>query len=171
MDHYIAFVRNERGSPFLWFSKMDGFEQLDWIGHDVFWVDNVGGPILSLLWGVCGLIEDKKKMDFIIAVALSILWFLPFLIVFALGLSWGANSIVDRLFSQNWENSFLLFPVWGSPVRCKNVLGKRAAWAWRIVMGESQCRELEIVSTDTWNSSSRKALISCVGWRLVVHMY
>ena len=47
----------------------------------------VGGPILSLLWGVCGLIEDKKKMDFIIAVALSILWFLPFLIVFALGLS------------------------------------------------------------------------------------
>ena len=29
MDHYIAFVRIERGSPFLWFSKMDGFEQLD----------------------------------------------------------------------------------------------------------------------------------------------
>ena len=47
----------------------------------------VGGPILSLLWGVRGIIEDKKKMDFIIALALSILWFLPFLIVFALGLS------------------------------------------------------------------------------------
>ena len=47
----------------------------------------VGGPSLSLLWGVCGIIEDKKKMDFIIALALSILWFLPFLIVFALGLS------------------------------------------------------------------------------------
>lgn len=47
----------------------------------------LGGLILSLLWGVCGLIEDTKKMDFIIALVLSLLWFLPFVIVFALGLS------------------------------------------------------------------------------------
>ncbi|MBD9270398.1 MAG: hypothetical protein EGQ81_04795 [Akkermansia sp.] len=47
----------------------------------------LGGPILSLLWGVGGLIEAKKKMDFILALALSVLWFFPFVYAFALGLS------------------------------------------------------------------------------------
>ena len=75
------------GVRFYGFPKWMDLSNLTELAMMFFGLIMVGGPILSLLWGVCGLIEDKKKMDFYIAVALSILWFLPFLIVFALGLS------------------------------------------------------------------------------------
>lgn len=75
------------GVRFYGFPKWVDLSNLTELTMMFFGLIMVGGSILSLLWGVCGLIENKKKMDFIIAVALSILWFLPFLIVFALGLS------------------------------------------------------------------------------------
>lgn len=87
MDHYIAFLWNKHGSPFYGFPKWMDLSNLFELATVFFGLIILGGPILSLLWGVGGLIENKEKKDFIIALVLSVLWFLPFLIVFALGLS------------------------------------------------------------------------------------
>ena len=83
----LLFCGTEVGVRFYGFPKwMDLSNLSEWVTM-FFGLIILSGPILSLLWGVGGLIEAKKKMDFILALALSVLWFFPFVYAFALGLS------------------------------------------------------------------------------------
>ena len=50
------------GVRFYGFPKWMDLSNLTELAMMFFGLIMVGGPILSLLWGVCGLIEDKKKM-------------------------------------------------------------------------------------------------------------
>ena len=83
----LLFCGTNMGVRFYGFPKWMDLSNLSELATVFFGLIILGGPILSLLWGVGGLIENKEKKDFIIALVLSVLWFLPFLIVFALGLS------------------------------------------------------------------------------------
>ena len=112
----LLFCGTNMGVRFYGFPKWMDLSNLSELATVFFGLIILGGPILSLLWGVGGLMENKEKKDFIIALVLSVLWSLPFLIVFALGLSGGANSIVARLFSYFCENSFCFSLVWDYPM-------------------------------------------------------
>ena len=83
----LLFCGTNMGVRFYGFPKWMDLSNLSELATVFFGLIILGGPILSLLWGVGGLMENKEKKDFIIALVLSVLWSLPFLIVFALGLS------------------------------------------------------------------------------------
>ena len=83
----LLFCGTNMGVLFYDFPKWMDLSNLSELVTVFFGLIMLGGPILSLLWGVGGLIENKKKKEFIIALVLSVLWFLPFVIVFSLGLS------------------------------------------------------------------------------------
>ena len=71
----LLFCGTEVGVRFYGFPKwMDLSNLSEWVTM-FFGLIILGGPILSLLWGVGGLIEAKKKMDFILALALSVMVF------------------------------------------------------------------------------------------------